>query len=308
MLVTEKIASLKKTVVYFEPKTNEELKKMAEEYIGDYKYTGYKKGSTITSFGFPAANVFDKIYIIEVYQNQSGGKEPFSLIIQKYNVDAVNITYGNGGIRQKINIGQLLSTNIKSTKSAGSETIFKAETTTYTTPIAIGELPTTTASNFSKNAPDYAILNQIDIDNNNISGLQQQLDVLNNEFYEKAAQLKVAEPRGYYTKTLNKPKDPEFKPVGLGFEGFTAEEVFASESTIAATKAIRARLVEIVKEIRLKKSSLENTIKFGQEDIDEAKSRGLDVSTREATYKARVSNTNSTLAVTKDVLNFDNDL
>ena len=300
-----------KTVVYYESKTDKELKELAEEYATNFKYTGYKKGSTITTFGYPTANVFDEVFVVEVYQNQSAdAKTPYVLIVQKYNIEGVNLKYDSDGIKQTVNLGQLLLSNIKGTRSDASETVFKAKTTTYTKPLPLGELPPVQSDpTFVDDSTDYQILNQIDIDIDNMKGHTLEISVLYNNWLNDTEKLKnLVEKQGlidlsigYFTNTIGE-SEPDFSSVDF----IGVPNAFVTQSNVKEKKELRDSVTDTYNKIVETESSLGKTVTNGRKDIDEAKARGLDVSEREQTFLDLIPESQKALAKAEKVRNFNN--
>jgi hypothetical protein len=300
-----------KTMVYYESKTDDELKKLAEEYIGEFKYTGYKKGSTITSFGYPTANVFDQMYVVEVYQNQSEKEEtsPYILIIQKYNIEGVKLKYDSNGIKQTVNLGQLLSSNIKGTKGDGAENIFLAETTTYTQPIAVGEVPDATTTTNSQPESDYELLNKIRIDLNKAEGRADYINTFYQEFYEKADEIKNSSPDGFYSNTINQAINE------IKFTRFNNDGLFDFGNTKRTIKEMNDLQLDLAisrNELNESEEAMESLMKSAETSLSKARSNSS-ISQSEVDELSDKYNTllggsvGSAFGILREVNNFNNE-
>ncbi len=316
-----------KVVVYYEPKSAEELKEFSEDYIAEYKYTGYKKGSTLTGFGYPTANVFDAIYIVEVYQNQSSGdtsKEPYILIIQKYNVEGVMVDYGKSGIRQTITVGKLLSSNIKEATGI-DQSVFKKRTDVYTDSLP-SEGVVVQPEEFEDNSTDYQLLNQIDISLDLVDDSVSNILPNYNLWIQKTNELKDIVYRegtigleyagGFYTKTNNGPQanfervnviTNALAPNSTITQSETLRRELSNGNTLSITEAPVEDATGIYQRVVYYDNRAQKAFEFADKDIQEAESRGLDVTSRLNRYnQAKVDYTPIESRV-RTVKNFDNE-
>lgn len=100
-------------MVYYEEKTDSQIKDIATEIIKKNKYTGYKKGSTLTVYGDTGIDIWNQFFCVDVMQNQDEGSNQYELIIQKYLPNSVQTTYSSKGYEKVVEFGILLNTNVR---------------------------------------------------------------------------------------------------------------------------------------------------------------------------------------------------
>lgn len=302
-----------KTVVYFEPKTDDQLKALSEEYVDDLKYTGYKRGSSITTYGNPSVSIFDEIYVIDVFQNAADATtNPYELVVQKYLVESVNLNYSTQGLRQTVTFGSLLSSNIKVDDGVNKNIVFKTEGIQNFVPSQTNDSPgdaKTKEVTFTQDLSDIQLLSKIDRD---ISEMIANSDLINSEsttFFERVNTLKTKSPRGYFTTVFGQKEGAKFTPESLGFGEllgpFGSSNPLNNETT-KGTKSLQDAIKKIIADVRLRQSSLEAATKNGRQDLVEAANRGLNVDERQVKYNDAFDIALKASLEANKVLTFDN--
>jgi len=85
--------------------TEDDLRKMYKQLELKYTYTGFKKGSTFTTYGMPVINLYEPVAFVGVgFKDESNTPYQISQA-NAYLVTGKKVTFGEGGFRQEVEIG-----------------------------------------------------------------------------------------------------------------------------------------------------------------------------------------------------------